>query len=211
MPTFFHYLESHPTQLFLSAYPNSVFRAWLKHHLLSVQLNQEHLFSSALSIPFFLIVLTSLYWIDLRIPDRLSCIHLCIWSTRMGPGLGLVQLYLHMEKSMKEHEGGREWMNEEGYLRCIHLSGRTLLWAQREHMRKGYCFAPDCLVHWTYGAFLVQLLYLISVVANSSDLNQNYNWPSASVGSTSMDLTNRRWKTHESKTLPCCWHVLLIY
>lgn len=95
-------------------------------------------------------------------------------------------------------------MNEEGYLRCIHLSGRTLLWAQREHMRKGYCFAPDCLVHWTYGAFLVQLLYLISVVANSSDLNQNYNWPSASVGSTSMDLTNRRWKTHESKTLPCC-------
>lgn len=55
-------------------------------------------------------------------------------AQNVGPGLGLVQ-YIYTWK-MKERlkEWVSEWMGEE-YLQCIHLSCRTLLRTQTEHVR----------------------------------------------------------------------------
>lgn len=122
-----------------------------------------------------------------------------LWTSLYLKHAGAWSVYLHMENKWK-NKWGSEWINEEGHSQCIHLSYGTLLWIQMEHMRKGHCFAPDCSVHLTYGGCVsVWLLHLTHALANSSYLNQNYNWSSVSAISTAVDSTNFRSKTFESK------------
>lgn len=103
-----------------------------------------------------------------------SCLPLCIILTYMIPDVTLKMKIILCSSLCLKHTCGACLRVCSVYLH-MENKGKNK-WKSEWTNEEGY-LQCTCLVHLTYGV-------LIYVIANSSYLNQNYNWPSVPAGCT---------------------------